>query len=246
MSRNENQPINLGLNLRHKYSQKPYFGTMFFKIVYDIRDPKEHKRPANVWNLTPTTRRDWFSKAKILSSAISRFCVRELKANYRQRTESNRVTFFLEKEEHARALVKQFDKNIVEVYVPYNNMQIQIGSSDMMATPLFRSKLFEQSNYCNGFRYKVQVNATNEIKAMKSNLNSFFANISRQDYSLSYNAQLMLDSDPKRGERLARWNKLSMYFNDEQDLLMLKLMMGLTEMEVYKVILHKELIFQDK
>lgn len=242
MSQNENKPINLGPGIKHNYTQKPYYGTMYFKVVYDVRDPKEHRKQMAVWSMTPTTRRELFSKSKVLASAITRFCNKELKANTRHRAEGSKVTFFLEKEEHTRALIKQFDKNIVEVYVPYNNVQIQIGNSDMMATPLFRARLFEESSYCQGFRYKVQVKASTEMKSIKGNLQSFFNNINRKDYSYSSNVSMLLASPDK----LRPWQTLSMYFNDEQDLLMLKLMIGGTEMEVYKVILHRELVLSDK
>lgn len=246
MNQNENKPINLMTGVPHKYIQKPYYGNMYFKIVYDVRDPKEHKRPAQVWTMSPSHRRDLFYKAKTLASAVNRFCKKELIAGIRHRTENNKLTVFLEKEEHARAVLKQFDKNIIEIHVPYNNMQIQIGNSDMMATPLFRARLFEQSSYCKGFRYKVQVLATSEVRAMSETLTSFFSNINKRDYSLSHNMEILLSNDSKRKDRLQRWNSLSMYFNDEQDLLMLKLMLGGTEMDVYKVILHRELVAQDK
>lgn len=230
----------------HKYIQRPYYGNMYFKIIYDVRDPKEHRRPAQVWTMPANHRRDLFYKAKALASSVNRFCKKETISGIRYRTENNKLTVFLEKEEHARAVLKQFDKNIIEIHVPYNNMQIQIGNSEMMATPLFRARLFEESSYCRGFRYKVQVMTTTEIRTMTESLISFFSNISKKDYSLSRNMQILLDPDSRKKDRLQRWNSLSMYFNDEQDLLMLKLMLGGAEMDVYKVILHRELLTQDK
>lgn len=244
MSQNENKPINLGVNVKHSFTQKPYFGTMFFKLVYDVRTKEDSKQ--NVWTMTPGARRNLFYRARNLSTSITNFCKNTLGAKIRNRSENSRVSIFLEDEMDARSVVEKFKDGLVEVHVPYNVEQIKIADSDMMATPLFRAKLFEESGMCRGYRYKVQVRATQEIKALRDSLISFFSTMDRNDYKLSKNAEFLVHKNVKKLELLSWWNSVSMYFNDEQDLLMLKLMLGMSEMEVFKVILHKELLETDK
>jgi hypothetical protein len=246
MSQNENKPINLGVKVPHTYVQRPYFSTMCFKLVYDVRSKDDVKKKTNVWTMSAGTRRQIWYKGRQLAGEITKFCKKDLDANVRSRSESSRVSIFLEEEAHARAVLEKFNDGLIEVHVPYNVEQIKIADSDMMATPLFRAKLFEQSGMSRGYRYKVQVRATSEIKSLRDNLVSFFANLDSKDYKLSRNAELLLHKNPKKQELLSWWNSLSMYFNDERDLLMLKLMIGASEMTVYKVILHKELLETDK
>jgi hypothetical protein len=244
MSQNENKVIHLGVNVPHNYVQRPYFGTMCFKLVYDVKTKEDEK--LNVWAMSPSSRRSLWYKARNLAGDISKFCKKELETKIRCRTENSKISIFLEEESHARAVLKKFKDNIVEVHVPYSIEQIKIADSDMMATPLFRAKLFEQSGMCAGYRYKVQVRGTTEIKSLRDNLANFFANLDSKDYKLSRNAELLLHKNPKKQDMLSWWNSLSMYFNDESDLLMLKLMIGASEMDVYKVILHRELLETDK
>lgn len=246
MSQNENKPINLGVEIPHTYVQRPYFGTMCFKLVYDVRSKDNIKKKVNVWSMSADIRRQVWYKGRSLASEITRFCKKELDAKIRSRSESSRVSVFLEEEAHARAVVEKFKDGLIEVHVPYNFEQIKIADSDMMATPLFRAKLFEHSRVHKGYRYKVQVRATSEVKLLRENLIGFFANLDRRDYYLGKNTELLLSPNPKKQDTLSWWNTLSMYFNDESDLLMLKLMIGASEMDVYKVILHSELLEPDK
>jgi hypothetical protein len=246
MSQNENKPIDLGVAVPHIYVQRPYFSTMCFKLVYDVRSKDNIKKKVNVWGMSADIRRQVWYKGRALAGEITKFCKKDLEVKIRTRSESSRVSIFLEDEADARAVVEKFKDGLIEVHVPYNVEQIKIADSDMMGTPLFRAKLFEQSRFCKGYRYKVQVRATSEVKSLRENLIGFFANLDRKDYFLGRNTELLLSVNSKKQDLLSWWNTLSMYFNDERDLLMLKLMIGASEMTVYKVILHKELLETDK
>ena len=118
-----------------------------------------------------------------------------------------------------------------------------IGFNDLISTPLFRAQLFLASAGHPGYRYKTELRATPENKLLVKRLGSFLVNISKKDYELSKNARALLNS---KGDNLSYWNTITMYFNDEKDLLMLKLMLGAVDLVIFKVILHRELLETDK
>lgn len=227
-------------NYQHYFLEKPLYGNMFFKLSYDI-SLKGSVKKMPVWRMDPIARKAAYKLVQELSLQIKRFA--DMNGfSVRTRSEGYSVNVFIETVEQARLIAKRFSDCLFKVWVPYNTKQIT-GFSDLIATPLFRAQLFLSSNSHPGYRYKTELRATPENKLLVKRLGSFIVNINRKDYELSKNARSLLNS---KGDNLSYWNTITMYFNDEKDLLMLKLMLGAVDLVIFKVILHEELLETDK
>ena len=227
-------------NYQHYFLEKPLYGNMFFKLSYDI-SLKDTVTKIPVWRMDAKSRKIAWKLVQELSWEIKRFA--DLNGfSVRTRSEGYSVNVFIETVEQARLIATQFTDCLFKVWVPYNTKQI-IGFNDLISTPLFRAQLFLASAGHPGYRYKTELRATPENKLLVKRLGSFLVNISKKDYELSKNARALLNS---KGDNLSYWNIITMYFNDEKDLLMLKLMLGAVDLVIFKVILHRELLETDK
>jgi hypothetical protein len=106
---------------------------------------------------------------------------------------------------------------------------------DLNATLIFRKSLFGSSSTNAGYRYKVQCYVTEEVTKSWDAVNEMVSKIDAKDFKANDNWNKI----PKNNLRY--WNTFSMYFNDEQDIMMLKLMLGSKDFKLQKAVLYSEL-----
>jgi len=231
----------LANNVQHYYISKPFFKTCLYKIEYTFKETKPKTAPTNnySWGYQSSksysdARRALWQKAQAFSRAVKRFA-KGAEFDIRVRTENGSVSVFVKTEADAVQLIQKYSTNLSGIWVPFNDTQVEMIGDDLNATLIFRKSLFGSSNVNPGYRYKVQCHVTEEIVRSWDAINEMVNKIGDADFKANDN----WDKIPHNSLRY--WNTFSMYFNDEQDIMMLKLMMGSKDFKLQKAILYSEL-----
>ena len=144
-----------------------------------------------------------------------------------------------------KTIIVNFDEtnkpmNIIEwtnmVNNKFNTTQVEMLQGDLQATLAFRKTLFGASSSSNGYRYKVQCSVTEEVKKSYDALSAFCSNLDSKDFKANENWNKI-----GKGAKMSYWNTFSMYFNEEQDIMMLKLILGGSDLKILKAVLYSEI-----
>jgi hypothetical protein len=213
-----------------------------YKLEYLFRDSKPKTATKEVdyyWGFQSSSsysekRRALWQKAQAFSRGVKRFA-KISEFDVRVRTENGSVSVFVKSEDDARKIIAKYPTNLNGIWVPFNDTQVEMIDDDLNATLIFRKSLFGSSNLNPGYRYKVQCFVTDEVVKCWESINEMVSKIGDADFKANDNWAKI----PQK--RLRYWNTFSMYFNDEQDIMMLKLMLGSKDFKLQKAILYSEL-----
>jgi hypothetical protein len=230
----------LASNVPHFYISKPFFKTCLYKLEYTFRDTAVKSPPtSNYWGYSSSSsyaeaRRALWSKAQAFSRGVKRFA-KSKDFDVRVRTENGSVSVFLKTEADALAVIAKYKPNLSGVWVPFNDTQVEMIGEDLNATLIFRKSLFGSSNVNPGYRYKVQCHITPDVLKSWEAINEMVSKLDEADFKANDNWAKVVTHN------LRYWNTFSMYFNDEQDIMMLKLMLGSKDFKLQKAVLYSEL-----
>jgi len=230
-------------NVAHFYISKAFFKTCLYKLEYNFNDKKSVTNGQwRYWEASQLQRSEQTSRRRALwnivqsfSRGVKRFA-KENNIKVKTRAENGTVSVFIETKADVDIITSKYKTNLSAIWLPYNDAQVAMINDDLNATLVFRKSLFCSNNYNAGYRYKVQCNVTEEIKAGYETVNNFVSKLEAKDCKVNDNWIKI-----GRGGKLSYWNTFSMYFNDEQDIMMLKLMIGGTNFKVHKAVLYSEL-----
>lgn len=230
----------LANNVAHFYISKPFFKTCLYKLEYNFNEGKTSSAsPAEYGNwgyssIGSRARRELFNKTRAFSRAVKRFATEE-DFEVRVRAEGSSVSVFVQTEADALAVINKYRTKLNSIWMPYNDTQVTLIGDDLNASLVFRNNLFCSSSQSAGYRYKVQCKISNEVKDAWETINEFVSKLEEGDFKANENWNKI----PKG--QLSYWNTFSMYFNDEQDIMMLKLMLGSNNFKLHKAVLYSEL-----
>jgi len=226
----------LANNVSHFYISKPFFKTCLYKLEYNFSGNKPAPSSyVDRWgSSTAQLRREMWNKTQAFSRAVKRFAT-EQGFDIRVRAESGTASVFVQTEANALAVINKYRTNLHAIWMPYNESQVTMICDDLTATLIFRKTLFGASSSTQGYRYKVQCKVTSEVEDSWANVNNFVSTLDQKSFKANENWNRI----PKG--HLSYWNTFSMYFNDEQDIMMLKLMLGSKDFKLQKAVLYSEL-----
>lgn len=228
----------LANNVPHFYISKPFFKDCLYKLEYDFNEHRKDGSPIIISNWSTGAqaqrRRDIWNKTQAFSRSIKRYA-KEHKFEVRVRTEGGYCRVFLQSEADATTVLYKFRTKLSAIWMPFNEQQVELIGDDLNATLVFRKTLFATSADNTGYRYKVQCRISNEVRNSWKSVNEFVGRLDEKDCKANDNWYKI----PKGN--LSYWNTFSMYFNDEQDILMLKLILGSDNFKLQKAVLYSEL-----
>lgn len=229
----------LANNVAHFYISKPFFKNCLYKLEYNFNESAKPGSPMVkdvYWggSVSSRARRALWDKTRAFARAVKRYAT-EHEFEVRVRAEGSHVSIFVQNEEDAMSVINKYRTKLSAIWMPFNETQVVMIDDDLNATLVFRNSLFCSSNQSSGYRYKVQCKVSNEVKASWLNVNEFVKKLDRAEFKANENWYKI----PK--DQLSYWNTFSMYFNDEQDIMMLKLMLGSNNFKLQKAVLYSEL-----
>ena len=226
----------LANNVSHFYISKPFFKNCLYKLEYNFSEKKATPVTfVDRWGTsTAQARRDVWNKTQAFARAVKRFAT-EQGFDIRVRSESGTASVFVKTEADALAVINKYRTKLDAIWMPYNDSQVTMIGDDLTATLIFRKTLFGASSSTQGYRYKVQCKITSEVKDSWATVNNFVSSLDSASFKVNENWNKI----PKG--QLSYWNTFSMYFNDEQDIMMLKLMLGSKDFKLQKAVLYSEL-----
>lgn len=230
----------LANNVPHFYISKPFFKTCLYKLEYTFKEPKKTSVTSeNYWGYQSSksysdARRALWQKAQAFSRGVKRFC-KSKEITARVRTENGSVSVFLQTEDDVNTVLAKYKPNLSGIWIPFNETQVEMIGDDLNATLIFRKTLFGSNNLNPGYRYKVQCYITEDVVRSWESVNEMVSKIDAVDFKANDNWAKV----PTKNLRY--WNTFSMYFNDEQDIMMLKLMLGSKDFKLQKAVLYSEL-----
>lgn len=227
----KNQILN---GVPHFHIAKPFYKTYLYKLEYDFGDKSAPVWTPSGFHRTDSRRREVWNKARAFSRAVKRFAV-EQNIDIRTRVENSRVGIFVQTEKSVSKILEKFPQKLTSIWEPYNQAQVVMIGNDLNATLIFRPNLFCASNLNPGYRYKIQCRISNEIKSQWETINNFIKGLQVEDFKVNDHWFKI----PKN--KMNYWNTFSMYFNDEQDIMMFKLIVGSTNFSLTKAVLYSEL-----
>lgn len=228
----------LANNVPHFYISKPFFTDCLYKLEYDFNEHRKDGTPIIISNWSSGAqaqkRRDIWNKTQAFSRGVKRFS-KEHKIEVRVRTEGGYCRIFVRTEADAQLVLSKYRQKLSSIWMPFNDQQVALIGEDLTATLIFRNTLFMASEINSGYRYKVQCRVTNDIRSSWTAINDFVGRIGIKEHKANDNWFKIPAGN------LSHWNTFSMYFNDEQDILMLKLMLGSNNFKLQKAVLYSEL-----
>ena len=232
----------LATNVSQFYIAKAFWKTFMYKLEYNFDDPSRSSKGSLYWDSTWQNRADHASRRRSLwnlvqgfSRAVKRFA-KEHNIKVKTRAENGSVSVFVEREADALLMLNKYKTNLSAVWVPYNTTQVEMLQGDLQATLAFRKTLFGASSSSNGYRYKVQCSVSDEVKKSYDAISAFCSNLNSKDFKANENWNKI-----GKGAKMSYWNTFSMYFNEEQDIMMLKLILGGSDIKILKAVLYSEI-----
>ncbi len=205
---------------------RPFYKKYNFKIVYNF----------SITNRVPVlsdyaARRNQRNKLKQCAvNLVDEIAKVAPNLDIKVRTEYNKLTLFLEHYSDFLTVVAIDSANIVEVAIPVSEKQIEV-MDELGASVVFKTKLFK-----GGYRYKLTFYCTDEFMALFPAVKNINDQLTDSDFLPSPNYEKLTV-----GKDVRWWQLVSMYYNDPQDIMMVKFILGKLDHKIEKCMLYSEL-----
>lgn len=221
-------PNNIVFNLEGveiNYVSKPFFKKYYFKIVYDF-SAKSMSASGSAYAGMQTR----ISSRNIANNVVASIAAYLPNVDFKHRVESGRMSMFLQSYGDFLLVSNVHPTNIKSVAVPINEKQVELMDQHG-ATTVFKHKLFQS-----GYRYKISLYATEDVLALMPAINNINSQLGEENYLASKNYTRVVSH-----LRVNYWNMISMYYNDPQDIMMVRFLLGKVPHKIEKCVLYDEI-----
>lgn len=221
-------PNNIEFNLEGvetHYVSKPFFKKYYFKIVYDFS-----ATPARAGGSAYAGMQTRISSRNIANNAAVSIAAYLPNLDFKHRVESGRLSMFLQSYGDFLLVSTVQPDKIISVAIPINEKQIEL-MDEHGATTVFKHKLFQGA-----YRYKLSLYATEDVLALIPAINNINNQLIEENYLGSKNYNKVVNK-----LRVNFWNMISMYYNDPQDIMMVRFILGKAPHKIEKCVLYDEI-----
>jgi len=221
-------PNNIVFNLEGvetNYVSKPFFKKYYFKIVYDFST-----KPVSAGGSAYAGMQTRISSRNIANNAAASIAAYLPNIDFKHRVEAGRLSMFLQSYGDFLLVSKVQPDKIIAVAIPVNEKQIELMDEHGAAT-VFKHKLFQGA-----YRYKISLYATEDVIELIPAINNVNAQLGEDNFLASKNYNRVLGK-----LRVSFWNMISMYYNDPQDIMMVRFVLGKVPHKIEKCVLYDEI-----
>ena len=221
-------PNNIVFNLEGvetNYVSKPFFKKYYFKIVYDFST-----KPVTAGGVAYAGMQTRISSRNIANNAAASIAAYLPNIDFKHRIEAGRLSMFLQSYGDFLLVSKVNPDKIISVAMPLNDKQVEL-MDEHGATTVFKHKLFQGA-----YRYKISVYATEDVIALIPAINNVNSQLGEENFLASKNYNRALGK-----LRVNFWNMISMYYNDPQDIMMVRFVLGKVPHKIEKCVLYDEI-----
>jgi hypothetical protein len=207
------------------YVSKPFFKKYNFKIVYDFST-----KPIAAGGVAYAGMQTRISSRNIANNAAMAIAAYLPNLDFKHRIESGRLSMFVQSYGDFLLVSKVHPDKIKSVAMPLNEKQVEMMDEHGAAT-VFKHKLFH-----NAYRYKVSLYATEDVITLIPAINNVNIQLGDGNFLASKNYNRVLGK-----LRVSFWNMISMYYNDPQDIMMVRFVLGKVPHKIEKCVLYDEI-----
>lgn len=213
----------------NNYTSTPYFKKYYFKVLYNFAQPK-NGASALMMGYSYSYRQHLKKSRQTIKEIIKDFKTMYPTMDMKFRMEAENLSIFLTTYEDFSVITGNHFSNIASVTLPINQTQVEM-MDDLGASVVFKRRLFKDK-----YRYKLSVYGTQEVKDCISAIDGINKNLSEDEFGASTNYAHLL-----RGGKIYSWNLVSMYYNDPQDIMMVRFILSAIEHKIEKCALYSEI-----
>ena len=221
-------PNNIVFNLEGvetHYVSKPFFKKYYFKIVYDFST-----KPVAAGGSAYAGMQTRISSRNIANNVAASIAAYLPNVDFKHRIEAGRLSMFLQSYGDFLLVSKFQPDKIISVAIPINEKQVEL-MDEHGATTVFKHKLFQGA-----YRYKISLYATEDVKDLIPAIDNINAQLSEDNFLASKNYDKLIANT-----RVNFWNMISMYYNDPQDIMMVRFVLGKVSHKIEKCVLYDEI-----
>lgn len=212
------------------YTSTPYFKKYYFKVLYNFAQPKSNTNPLAITQWTYAYRQHLKKSRQLIKEIVKNFKTMYPTMDMKFRMEAENLSVFLTTYEDFTTVTGNHSNNISSVTLPINQTQVEM-MDDLGASVVFKRRLFKDK-----YRYKLSVYGTQEVKDCIGAIDGINKTLSEDEFGASTNYAHLL-----RGGRVYSWNLVSMYYNDPQDIMMVRFILSAIEHKIEKCALYSEI-----
>lgn len=235
MTSQQSNPYSLA-GVPNLYTSSTYFKKYYFKVLYNFSSNSDSGSSATNYFIQYNFRNSYAHLQQIKKSRqLIKEVVKDFKDMYpamdmKFRMEGDNLSVFLANYDDFKTITGHHFDNITNVTLPVNQTQIEM-MDDLGASIVFKRRLFKDK-----YRYKLSLYATQEVRDCFLAIDGVNKTLSEDDFGASTNYATLL-----RGGRIYNWNLISMYYNDPQDIMMVRLILSAIEHKIEKCALYSEI-----